>query len=124
MSGSIRPRVGNFADAGGLWLERNAFLHAGSLAFYTLFSLAPIVIIAVAFADILSGEEAAKGQIVAHLQGFVGREGALAALGLLLVPDPLLGAAFTKAKALASGKGVVPRPMAVRVKRQVVEDRE
>jgi hypothetical protein len=26
-----------FPDAGGLWLERNAFVHAGSLAFYTLF---------------------------------------------------------------------------------------
>ena len=34
-------------DATSLWLERNAFSYAGSLAFYTLFSLAPTVIIAV-----------------------------------------------------------------------------
>ena len=32
----------------GLWLEHNAFLHAGALAFFTLFSLAPTLIIAVA----------------------------------------------------------------------------
>jgi membrane protein len=67
-----------FAHAGGLWLERNAFTHAGSLAFYTLFSMAPIVIIAVAVAGILFGEEAARGEIVAQLEAFVGREGARA----------------------------------------------
>jgi uncharacterized BrkB/YihY/UPF0761 family membrane protein len=36
----------------GLCLERNAFVHAGSLVFYTLFSLAPIAIIAVTIAVI------------------------------------------------------------------------
>lgn len=29
------------------WLDSNAFSHGGALAFYTLFSLAPVVIIAV-----------------------------------------------------------------------------
>jgi len=64
--------------AGGLWLERNAFVHAGSLAFYTLFSLAPVVIIAVTVAGILFGEEAARGQIVAQLHEFVGVDAARA----------------------------------------------
>jgi membrane protein len=63
-------------DAGGLWLERNAFVHAGSLAFYTLFSMAPVVIITVAMAGMLFGEEAARGEIVAQLEEFVGRAGA------------------------------------------------
>jgi hypothetical protein len=37
-----------FLRAGGLWLERHAFVHAvGSLPFYTFFSMAPVVIIAV-----------------------------------------------------------------------------
>lgn len=65
-----------FLHAGGLWLERNAFVHAGSLAFYTLFSLAPVVIIAVAVAGTLFGEDAARGEIVAQLGEFIGREGA------------------------------------------------
>jgi membrane protein len=64
--------------AGGVWLERNAFVHAGSLAFYTLFSMAPIVIIAVSIAGAVFGEEAARGQIVAHLDDFVGRDAAQA----------------------------------------------
>ena len=46
-----------------LWLERNAFSYAGSLAFYTLFSLAPTVIIAVTVIGLVLGEEAAHGQI-------------------------------------------------------------
>jgi membrane protein len=67
-----------FVRAGGLWLERNAFVHAGSLAFYTLFSMAPIVIIAVAIAGTVFGQEAARGEIVSQLDGFVGHDAAAA----------------------------------------------
>lgn len=59
-------------DAVKLWLDRNAFSYAGSLAFYTLFSLAPTVIIAVTVIGVVLGEEAAQGQIVANLQGMIG----------------------------------------------------
>ncbi len=65
-------------DATSLWLERNAFSYAGSLAFYTLFSLAPTVIIAVTVIGVVLGEEAAQGQIVAQLQGTLGVDAALA----------------------------------------------
>ncbi|MFY0990338.1 YihY/virulence factor BrkB family protein [Halomonas sp. C05BenzN] len=61
-----------------LWLERNAFSYAGSLAFYTLFSLAPTVIIAVTVIGVVLGEEAAQGQIVARLQATMGEEAARA----------------------------------------------
>ncbi|QTP55134.1 YihY/virulence factor BrkB family protein [Billgrantia sulfidoxydans] len=61
-----------------LWLERNAFSYAGSLPFYTLFSLAPTVIIAVAVIGVVFGEDAAQGQIVAQLQGTLGEEAARA----------------------------------------------
>nr|WP_228716792.1 YihY/virulence factor BrkB family protein [Halomonas pellis] len=65
-------------DAVQLWLDRNAFSYAGSLAFYTLFSLAPTVIIAVAVIGVVFGEDAAQGQIVTQLQGTVGEEAAKA----------------------------------------------
>lgn len=65
-------------DAALLWLDRNAFSHAGALAFYTLFSLAPVFIIAVAVIGVVFGEAAAQGEIVAQLQGLVGREAAQA----------------------------------------------
>ncbi|HAA46818.1 MAG: tRNA-processing ribonuclease BN [Halomonas sp. 54_146] len=65
-------------DAISLWLERNAFSYAGSLAFYTLFSLAPTVIIAVTVIGVVLGEEAAHGQIVAQLEGTLGLDAAVA----------------------------------------------
>ena len=65
-------------DATSLWLERNAFSYAASLAFYTLFSLAPTIIIAVTVIGVVMGEEAAQGQIVAQLQGTLGMDAAVA----------------------------------------------
>ena len=65
-------------DAAGLWLDCNAFGHAGALAFYTLFSLAPVVIIAVTVIGLVFGEVAAQGQIVAQLSGLMGTEAAQA----------------------------------------------
>jgi membrane protein len=76
MKWSIRRWWRIFAHAGGMWLERNAFVHAGSLAFYTLFSMAPVMIIAVAVAGSLFGQEAARGEIVAQLEGLIGSEAA------------------------------------------------
>jgi len=67
-----------FKDAVQLWLERNAFSYAGSLAFYTLFSLAPTVIIAVTVIGVVLGEDAAHGQIVAQLQDTMGMDAAMA----------------------------------------------
>jgi membrane protein len=65
-------------SAVGIWLDSNAFNHAGALAFYTLFSLAPVVIIAVAIIGLALGEQAAQGQIVGQLDDLMGPEAALA----------------------------------------------
>ncbi|GAB2799673.1 hypothetical protein GCM10027040_28780 [Halomonas shantousis] len=65
-------------NAVGLWLDRNAFSYAGSLAFYTLFSLAPTVIIAVTVIGLVLGEDAAQGQIVTQLQDTIGADAASA----------------------------------------------
>jgi membrane protein len=75
---SLTRKWNVFLRAGGLWLERNAFIHAGSLAFYTLFSMAPVVIIAVSIAGAAFGEEAARGEIVGQLDEFIGTDAARA----------------------------------------------
>ena len=54
-------------DAVALWTSRNAFQHAGALAFYTLFSMAPLVIIVVAIAGAVLGEEAARDEIAGRI---------------------------------------------------------
>lgn len=59
-----------------LWNSRHAFQHAGALAFYTLFSLAPLVIIIVTIAGSVFGEEAARGEIAAQIDGLIGEQAA------------------------------------------------
>ena len=63
-------------NAGKLWLGHDAFSHAGALAFFALFSLAPTLIIAVAVIGMVLGEGAAQGEIVTQLQETIGAEAA------------------------------------------------
>ena len=49
-----------------------------SLAYYTLFAIAPILLVATAIAGMVFGAEAVRGEIVGQLDQLVGREGALA----------------------------------------------
>ena len=51
--------------------------------YYTLFSLAPLLIIVIAVAGMVFGQEAAQGEIVAQLRGIMGEEGAVAMEGML-----------------------------------------
>lgn len=67
------------AAAGQLWLAQNAFTHAGALSFYALFSLAPVIIIAVSIAGAVFGDEAVRGLVAAQLTGIVGAAAARAA---------------------------------------------
>jgi len=54
-----------------------------ALAYYTLFSIAPLLIIAIAVAGLFFGEAAARGEIVARISDAIGHEGAVAVQGLL-----------------------------------------
>ena len=65
-------------QAGVAWLADNAPRFGAALAFYTLFSLAPVLVIAVSIAGIAFGEKAAQGEIVRQFQGLVGMQGATA----------------------------------------------
>ena len=65
------------------WLEDNAFRLGAALAYYTVFSLAPLLVIAIAIAGFVFGEEAARGRIVEQMQGLMGPEGAHAVQTML-----------------------------------------
>jgi len=58
------------------WQEDKAGRLAAALAYYTVFSLAPLVIIAIAIAAVVFGQEAAQGGIVTQLQDLLGKQGA------------------------------------------------
>jgi membrane protein len=57
------------------WWQDNTFRLAASLAFYTIFSLAPILLIAVEIAAVVFSREQAQQQIVQQIEALVGVEG-------------------------------------------------
>jgi membrane protein len=65
------------------WSDDKASLMAAALAYYTIFSLAPLAIIMIAIAGLFFGEKAAQGQLVAGIQGMVGEHGAYVIQGLI-----------------------------------------
>ena len=58
------------------WLDHRASSKGAALAFYTLFSLAPILVLVIAVAGFFYGAEAAQGQLLSELRGLVGKQGA------------------------------------------------
>jgi membrane protein len=58
------------------WVEAEPFQLAAALSYYTLFSLAPLLLIAIGVAGFVFGREAAQNQIVETLQGMIGQESA------------------------------------------------
>ena len=54
-----------------------------ALAYYTAFSLAPVLILVIAVAGLAFGADAARGEIVAQLRGLLGEQGAKAIEELL-----------------------------------------
>ena len=62
--------------AGQNWLQSQAFIYAAALAFFTVFSIAPVMIIAVTVVGLVLGEQAAEGKIMAQLEDTIGPEAA------------------------------------------------
>lgn len=72
----VRFWLGVFAAAGKNWLDSQAFIYAAALAFFTVFSIAPVVIVAVTVVGLVLGERAAQGEIMTQLQDVIGPEAA------------------------------------------------
>lgn len=60
------------------WSEDDGPSRGAALAYYTVFSVAPMLLIAVAVAGLIFGVEAARGELVSQLSGLMGEEGARA----------------------------------------------
>lgn len=65
------------------WQQDKVSLWAAALAYYTAFSLAPLLVIAIAIAGAVFGQEAARGEIVGQIQGLVGQQGGEAIQSML-----------------------------------------
>jgi membrane protein len=104
---SLRPRLTGrtlgsvFKRALAGWWNDEVPRLGASLAYYTLFSLAPILVIAIAIGGLIFGEEAVRGELVGQIQGLLGRRGAEA------VQAMLEGAAQESSSVAATVAGIV-----------------
>jgi membrane protein len=65
------------------WLNDYAPSMGAALAYYTLFSIAPLLLIVISTAGLVFGEQAVRGEIFDQLRGLMGEQGAQAVQSLL-----------------------------------------
>jgi len=65
------------------WVDDYAPSMGAALSYYTVFSLAPLLLIVVSVAGLVFGEEAVRGELFAQLQGLMGADAAKAVQSLL-----------------------------------------
>ena len=65
------------------WVDDYAQSMGAALAYYTMFSIAPLLLIVISIAGLVFGDQAARGEIFSQLEGILGGPGALAVQGLL-----------------------------------------
>lgn len=83
------------------WTDDRASRLAAAISYYTIFSLAPLLVIGVAIAGFVFGEAAAQDQIVGSLEGVIGPDAAAT------VQDLVANASQTGSGAIATVIGVV-----------------
>lgn len=60
------------------WTEDHAQTLGAALAFYAVFSMAPLLLLVIAIAGLVFGQEAAQGQIIGQIQDLIGADSAKA----------------------------------------------
>ena len=78
------------------WVDDYVPSMGAALAYYTMFSLAPLLLIVISVAGLVFGEDAARGEIESQLRALMGERGAGAVQALLAsTREPLEGTAAT-----------------------------
>lgn len=84
--------------AGSAWIDDYAPSMGAALSYYTVFSLAPLLLIVVSIAGLVFGEEAVRGELFGQLSGLMGADAAKAIQSLLVsVSEPKEGILATVA---------------------------
>ena len=63
-------------DTSAAWMEDNALRLSAALAYYSIFSIAPLLIIALSIAGLVLGPDAVRGQLGPQLERYIGAQAA------------------------------------------------
>ena len=80
---TVPQLLGLFKRAAGAWNDDDAASMGAALAYYTIFSIAPLIILVIAVLGMIFGRDAAQGHILDQLRGLVGDAGASAVQDML-----------------------------------------
>jgi membrane protein len=83
----FRIIFGLFKESFQRWSDDSAPRMAAALSYYTAFSMAPLLIVAIAIAGLVLGRDAAQGKIVEQIGGLVGTESAAAIQTMIQAAD-------------------------------------
>ncbi len=83
------------------YIADNSLSRGAAIAYYTVFSLAPVLVIVIAVAGLVFGADAARGAIVAQMGGLMGEQGAAA------VQTMIKGASNRASGGIATAIGIV-----------------
>lgn len=73
---AVRHWLSILAAAFRHWLDSQAFIYAAALAFFTVFSIAPILVVVVALVGLVIGERAVQGELFTQFEETLGSEAA------------------------------------------------
>jgi membrane protein len=96
-----RALAGIVAKSVAAWFDDNASSLGAALAFYTIFSVAPILIIAMAIAGAVFGPDTAQTEVLSQLRALTGDAGAAA------IRELLTSAHYSDKKGIAAAIGIV-----------------
>lgn len=82
------------------WVDDNAASMGAALAYYTLFSVAPLLLIVISVAGMVFGTDAARGEIFDQLRGLIGAPGAAVVQQLIESVNRPAGGIFATAVGL------------------------
>src|ERR1043165_4684636 len=74
-------------DAAKQWSTHKDSRMGAALSYYSVFSIGPLILIAVAIAGLVFGREAVQGQVTDALRGLLGENGARSINGMLASAD-------------------------------------
>jgi membrane protein len=83
------------------WNKHGASTHSAALAYFSLFSMAPVLILVIALSGLVFGADAARGQIARELSRFIGPDGAA------MVQEIVAASAKPRAGRTAAAFGIV-----------------
>lgn len=69
----MRKLLNVLKDAAMSFAGDNAPRLGAALAYYTVFSIAPLILITITLAGVMFGEEAARGEVFARMRGLIAR---------------------------------------------------